>query len=70
MAKKILLVLLSTIVIGALSGCGSGDDGGKDPEIPLNDPSSGRQPTNVTGAGGGTTGGAAPQGGTQTPTTD
>lgn len=67
MAKKILLVLLSTIVIGALSGCSGGDDGGPDPNIPLNDPNSKDQPTAVTGAGGGTTGSA---GGTQTPTTD
>lgn len=66
MAKKLFLILLSTVAIGMV-GCGSGDDGGPDPNIPLNDPSSKDQPTAVTGAGGG---GGANAGSTQKPSTD
>jgi uncharacterized spore protein YtfJ len=67
MAKKLFLILLSAVTIGMVAGCSSGDDGGPDPNIPLNDPNSKDQPTAVTGAGGG---GGANTGATKTPSTD
>lgn len=68
MTKKVLLVLLSSVVLG-LAGCSS-DDGGADPKIPLNDPNSKDQPTAVTGAGGGGGTGGGNSVPTKQPSTD
>ena len=62
MLKKIIPFVVGFALLAAV-GCSGGDDGGPDPTIQKNDPSSGRQPSSVTGAGGGSA--AA-----DTPTTD
>lgn len=62
MLKKTIPFIVGIAML-AVIGCSGGDDGGADPTIQKNDPSSGRVPSSVTGAGG------APAA-ADTPTTD
>jgi|CXWL01.1.fsa_nt_gi hypothetical protein len=52
MLKKVIPFVVGIAMLAAV-GCSGGDDGGPDPSIQKNDPSSSRQPSSLTGEGGG-----------------
>lgn len=52
MLKKVIPFVVGIAVLAAV-GCSGGDDGGADPTIQKNDPNSSRQPSSLSGEGGG-----------------